>query len=124
MTPRHLLILCFVAAAALFLVGFFAMFVYLRGLAMRIPDASLVGQTRTVMWGMAGCVGLFTFTASLVLISENAGVRPGNSADALAAGGGCLGAIALVVFGIWGFILMILFWGSFRRAYCQAASPR
>ena len=112
------------AGLPLFLVGFFALFVYLRGLATRIPDASLVGQTRTVMWGMAGCVGLFTFTAVLVLISENAGVSAGSSAAAFAAGGGCLGAIALVVFGIWGFILMILFWGSFRRAYRQAASPR
>jgi len=112
------------AGLVVFLVAFFAMCVYLRGLALRIPDSSLAGQTRTVMWGMAGCVGLFTFAAVLVLLFENASVSAGRSAGALAAGGGCLGVIALAVFGIWGFILTILYWGAFRRAHRQAASPR
>lgn len=108
----------------LFLVAFFAMFVYLRGLALRIPDSSLAGQTRTVMWGMAGCFSLYAFTAALVILFDNASVSASNSAGALAAGGGCLGTIGLAVFGIWGFILMILYWGSFRRAHRQAATPR
>ncbi|MEM6552054.1 MAG: hypothetical protein AAF750_07995 [Planctomycetota bacterium] len=71
------------------LIGYVALFVYLQGLAWRLPDEPLADSTRTVMWGVV-------LSSGVVFLLGLLGVRGG-----LAGLGMCAAAIALLVFALW-----------------------
>jgi len=64
-TPIILLIAIFPAG-----VSFFAMFVYLRGLALRLPARRLASRTRLVMWGLAGCIAVPVLLVGFLMLLE------------------------------------------------------
>ena len=114
------------------LVAYFAMFVYLRRLALRVPDAGLAGQTRTVMWGIVASYGVMIVAALAMLIamvaafsSSSGGSGPGAGLAAgalIGIGGVCLAGLGILVFGIWGLVLTFLYRARFAR--CEAFARR
>lgn len=51
-------------------VSVIAMFVYLRGLALRIPARKLAAHTRRLMWGLIGCVCTGVLTMVVLFLAE------------------------------------------------------
>lgn len=105
------------------LVGIFALFVYLRRLALRIPDESLAKQTRTVMWGLVitmgiGIVALFIVALTIGFGSQGSpggGVFPTGPAAGVGAVA-CVLSVVVLVFGIWAIVLAFQYSSRFRRA--------
>ncbi|MEM9021657.1 MAG: hypothetical protein AAGC44_13930 [Planctomycetota bacterium] len=96
-------------------VGFIAMMVYLRQLALRIPDESLASQTRIVMWGLIGSTVLIIPTLVFVLAMA---FGP-SGAGAFTVGGlalGCFVLLGLLTFGIWWIVLLFRFRSAFEYA--------
>ncbi len=60
--PSLLQILLAIGSSAAWIVGIFAIFMYARHLALRIPDDTLARNTRIVMWGVVVVVALFVAT--------------------------------------------------------------
>lgn len=90
------------------IVQLFAVFIYLRRLAVRIPDLRLARSTVIVMWGFAGTASvMFVMTVLTMLISI-----PFGSALFI----GLLGGV--VVFAIWNVVLLL----QYRRALRKAAA--
>ncbi len=107
------------------IVGMFAAFLYSIQLAQRIPDESLVKQTRIVMWGMAiGASLMLLMAAGMLLVTSSAGATGGGAAGggglfpllAVLSGGMCLFGVALLVFGIWSIVLAFRYRTAFRDA--------
>lgn len=107
------------------LVGIFALFVYMRRLALRIPDESLAKQTWIVMWGLVITMGIAIvalFVAGLSIgFSSPGSPGPGGGAfpTGTAAGVGvvaCVLGVAFLVFGIWAIVLAFQYSSRFRRA--------
>ena len=102
------------------LIGTFAVFVYARRLALRIPDERLARSTRIVMWGLVG-VMLVGRVAGLIspmwMIGASA---PQQGLVALnAPGSGVMGAVCAAALGclaIWTLILVV----RYRRAMADA----
>lgn len=101
------------------LVGFVASLIYLRKLALRVPDESLASQTRIVMWGIIGTVTL-GIPAMLVIVL----LAVGGSSPAIApiAACACFLGVGLLVFGIWWLVIMFRFRSVF--AYAMSRSSR
>lgn len=108
------------------LIGMFALFVYYRTLALRIPDASLAKQTQTVMWGLGITMAVAivgTFVGALILGFGTTGTPGGGGGGGLAAGAGggiiavgCVIGVAALVFGIWAIVLAFQYSSRFQRA--------
>ena len=97
------------------LVTTFAIFVYARRLALRIPDDSLASQTRTVMWGIAFSSGLVVIMSVLLVVSlSRLGVGGAGGVVVVA----CIGAVIMLIFAIWSLILVF----RYRRAMLNAAA--
>lgn len=107
--------------------AFFAMFVYLRGLARRIPNPSLAKQTRTVMWGFVASIAMFPAAFLLMILIAILG---GNSSGVglviaiVTCGGMCLGVIGLIALGIWWLVLLFFYYGDFAKAERHALGAR
>lgn len=128
------------AAGILGLIGTFAIFVYARRLALRIPDARLARSTRIVMWGVATLLGLSILigVAAVVgaVVTRSAlppagGPSPAMSGAMLTLTGtfACVIGPGWVVFGIWSLLLIDRYRKAFRdeaqlaRATWAAAVP-
>lgn len=131
------------AGMALWLAGlarFIVFFLFLARLALRIPDRGLARQCKTVMWGIAACwiaivlISVGTIAASAALLGSSmpiggAGPTMGSAtlgiAWALAMVLTCVTLVALLVFAIWGVVVLIQFltalgtslkWARYNRA--------
>jgi hypothetical protein len=102
-------------ASILGIVGFFALFVYARRLALRVPDYPLASQTRVVMWGIVTTLGLMVLFGVLIVGVGVAGIGPG--AVFVFALPVCMAGVAYLVFVIWS--LVLVFW--YRRVAVSAA---
>ncbi len=109
------------------LIAFFAMFVYLHGLARRVPNRSLASQTRTVMWGFILSIGLFPAAFLLAILVALLG---GNSSGIGAAvaiitcGGACLGILGLIGLSLWWLVLLFFYYADFAKAEQHALGAR
>lgn len=96
-------------------VGSIAMLVYLRKLALRIPDESLASQVRIVMWGLIGTtvVGLpLAFAVGFYGFSSGS-MGAGLGAIAIC---GCGVGLSYLTFVIWWIVLMFRFRSAFEYA--------
>ena len=105
------------------LIGWFAMFIYLKSLALRIPDKNLARNTSTVMWGIVSCYGIMIvggIIAAIIFITV--GVSGGSGSGAMIGGmlvilgGACLLGVGLLGLAIWWIVLMFFYRGHFERA--------
>ncbi len=104
-----------IVGSVLQLVGLFALLVYLRQLARRVPDASLVTNTSIVLWGwVIAIIGMF-------VVGFAAGASRGSGQDA-AAGLACMGLIYILVLMIWSLVLTLWYGRVFTRASKEARS--
>lgn len=124
-----------VVSFLLFLVGFPCFMLYLRSLALRIPNKGLATQTSVVLYGILSSVALMIPLAVVMgfavwgIIGSMGG--PGGSqnpsAGSTAAGAmaivgilSCLMLVAWLVFGIWWIVLMCLYRGQFGQVFDAA----
>lgn len=105
-----LIALIFYIVAAVVLLFSFGRYAQL--IAARIPNPSLVRQTRNVVWGSAAAMGLLALAmvAGFAITFEAAMVF------------GCIGAILGLVFGLWGLVLLFLYRAAMVKAARQARS--
>ncbi len=112
-----------VIALLLMLVGLPASMVYMRTLAVRVPDMGLSRQTSILLWGIPISVGTFIggafFLGLVTATSSSAG--PGGAA-VLTMLFACPAMIAIVVFSIWWIVLMCLYRVRFGQAHAFAQS--
>jgi hypothetical protein len=92
------------------IVGYFAIFLYARRLALRIPNQRLAKHTIIVMWGI---IVLAVF--GLLMMLGAAAVAPPSGASLATIG--CFTGLGMLVFAIWSLVLIL--W--FRRELSQAA---
>ncbi len=120
----------FVVVAIVIFVGIaasVAQFLYLRRLALRVPDQELASMTKTVMWGFVGAL-----TALLGLVVA-VGVIPlagggGGGATPQPSGGTavvlimltCVAVLGFVVFSIWWIVLLFRYHRAFKDAAAEA----
>lgn len=98
-----------VLAGIIGIVGFFAIFIYARRIALRIPDEKIANSCRTLMWGFIITAGIFIASGIIGALSSSSGI---------AGGGGCLGGTLMLVL----IILSLLTALRFRRALMKAAT--
>jgi len=109
------------------IVAFFAMFIYLRKLALRIPDDALASQTRTVMWGIVIGYGVIVVGGVLTALTFAALAGGNPSVVGLMMIGGCvfgIAGLAVLGFGIWGFVLTFFYRSQFAKAEAIAIDSR
>jgi hypothetical protein len=109
------------------LFAFFAMFVYLGGLARRVPNRSLASQTRTVMWGFVLSIGLFPAAFLLAMLVALLGGNSSGIAAAVAiitCGGACLGLLGVVGLSLWWLVLLFFYYADFAKAEQHARGAR
>ncbi len=113
------------------LVAYIGQFIYLRRLAMRIPDEKLARQTTVVMWGYVGASGVFLLGGVVTILAigglaavGGAGTGPapvpGTTAGSIMGPFMCLGGLGSLVFGIWSVVLLLRYHGAFKNAVAQA----
>lgn len=112
--------------AVVWIVVFFTMFVYLRRLALRMPDTGLAGQTRLVMWSLVSCYGVI-IVSGIAMVVVGLSVTSSSTLGGLALAGGCamcVSGLGLIVFFIWGFVLTFFYYTGFSRALRFAVHAR
>jgi len=88
------------------LVGMFALLIYLRGIAIRIPNARLASHTTSIMWGYVASMGLMMLTMLFaVMLTTVGGVA--SAGFAVIGMVGCVAGVGLLVFAIWGVVLLV-----------------
>ncbi|MBI1338202.1 MAG: hypothetical protein GC164_14755 [Phycisphaera sp.] len=109
--------------AILSIVGLVALLVYLRRIALRMPDTNLASQTLVVMWGTAALYAFLVLIAVVVLVI-GVNISRGSQSGQLSAGVGvmaalgCVVGVLAIVFGIWA--LVLVFW--YRKRLMTASS--
>jgi len=108
-------------------VGLIAILIYLRYLALRIPNRTLAKHTTTVLWGFGITLSLMTLGVIVIIllaVAASSGSSGGSSGPAgPVAALGCLMCpliIGMLVFGIWWIVLMCQYYGAFAKAHKQA----
>ncbi|MCH6550592.1 MAG: hypothetical protein IH804_01090 [Planctomycetes bacterium] len=106
------------------IVGYLAGLVYLRRLALRIPQPGLAQQTRVVTWGY-GCAAVASIGVWIGMDVVSAAVSVGTApvfgvTMTVVALGSCATAVAMLVFGVWGLVLLFLYRGALSRAAAEA----
>ncbi len=109
-------------AMLLVLVGVPASLIYLRLLALRLPDPGLARQTSIVFWGVLATGGAMVIVSIFVMVFTFApvsGTTQGIAMGITLAMGLiiCPAMIALLVFGIWWIVLMFLYRGRFTHVH-------
>ncbi|MEE8155170.1 MAG: hypothetical protein V3T53_09490 [Phycisphaerales bacterium] len=106
-------------SAASGLIGLFALFIYARSIALRFPADKLAKSTRLVMWG-------YTIPAAggaiVQLVAEayySTSMSLGRFEIALIVGQVMLG-IPVLVFGIWGIVLLFMYRHRLKQALALA----
>lgn len=101
------------------LVGLACLMFYLRQLAMRIPHEGLAKQTLIVFWGWVITLTVFILAALVIGFFAAAAASTSNTQPTGRFAGlmvvGCVGLVALLVFGIWGLILAIRYQSQFAE---------
>ena len=117
------------AAAIAGLVGLIAGLIYLRRLAIKIPDTSLARQTRIVAWGIGSCQSLMIAWGIVVAFAMSAWMGAGAAAPTTPPTGVftlmtvmCFLLIAAFVFTIWALVLLLMYRGKLATAAKQARS--
>lgn len=114
-------------STVMLLVGFLASLWYLKRLANRIPEPSLVRQTMIVFWGSLVTYSIMIIISLAMILFVYAATNTGGSA----AFGSALGIfglmmcplmIAMLVFGIWWIVLMFRYRTRFTQAHEIAKS--
>lgn len=95
-------------------VGFFALFVFARRLALRVPDYNLAKQTKIVMWGIVVSQSGMILFGILMALLGGAGAGSGVAVVAIPI---CMLAVAYLVFAIWSLVLLV----RYRRVSNAAA---
>ena len=111
-----------IASGIVGIITFFAIFIYVRRLALRIPDEQLAARTRLVMWGIVVLSGLASIfgLARVFLAAGAANTPPGGGAGTAIAGVGfitCFVGIGFVVFAVMALFLVF----RYKKAFKQAA---
>ncbi len=123
-----LLALIHVVQGSLWLAGVGAsllLFIFLRRLALRIPDYRLASQTQTVMSGLIVCFGVAIIgglIVKVVLAPLSAAGIGGQGSGRVMMFGGCAVGIALLVFSIWWIVLLFLYRAALTKAADTALS--
>lgn len=116
-----MLVLLFMALGIIvFFTNLCAVFIYLRRLALRLPDESLALQARLVMWGLAISFGISFLLGPITALGLQvfAGSQAGFEMVIWAMGIMRIGLGAgKVVFGLWALVLLL----KYRRALTDAA---
>jgi hypothetical protein len=106
-------------------VAYFALLVYTRKLALRLPDARLAKHTRTVMWGIVVSYGVIVVGAVvlgvLVATGPNSPGGPPNALVFATAVPLLIGGAGTLVFGIWSLVLLFQYRSRLTLAAEQAA---
>jgi hypothetical protein len=96
---------------------------YMRVLARRMHEQALTKQTTIVLWGLGITMGLLVLSTMLQnLVAMATGPNPGMPGTgqyvvAMFMGlFSCTGVLGLLVFGVWGIVLLFLFKSAFTRA--------
>ena len=109
---------------ALVATGFVPLMLYLRQLALRIPDATLARQTTVLMWCMGSGIAMLTIFLVVMILITAATVGgtavPGGYAWCTA----CPALLLVIGFGVWWITVLNLYRGAFNRAFESAAGYR
>jgi len=87
----------------------FGLLVYLKRMALRVPDEKLAKSTRVLMWGFAICVLLVILMAVIIEV-----LNPGYSGAMAAA---CVSIAVMVVLPIWYTVII----AKYNRRFAEAA---
>lgn len=112
------------------LVGYAAMFVYTRRLALRAAKPRVAAQTRIVMWGYitVHLLGIAVMVISLIMIKQMGTWTASGGSGGMPAffllftAVGCTYGLGALVFGIWAIVLMFQYRSAFKNAAAQARS--
>lgn len=131
LTPTFIVLtFVFVLMQVIVLIGYLATLKYLARLAARIPHLSLIKNCHIVMWGLGITMGLASVLQLGMLlvmpgfIANTSGANP--SASTMAPffaflGGACIFTIGMIVFGIWGIVLLFRFKSAFMKLAEEAS---
>lgn len=97
------------------LVGLFALLVFCRQLAKRVPDDSLATHTSIVMWGWA-IVLVTSFAIALVPLASS------RTSESLTGGLSCMFGLFVIVLVIWSLVLTMWYGRAFTTAAKEARS--
>ena len=86
------------------LVGYIALFVYARRLALRVPDYNLAKQTKTVMWGTIITLSGMILFGIMAVVLGFAGAGVGMAVLGIPI---CVLTVGYLVFAIWSLVLLI-----------------
>lgn len=110
-----------IGASILWLLGFVALFIYARSMALRFPDDRLARSTRLVMWGYllpTACVDIAVLWDEAVAIfgsSVSVGMDTVSTIVQMVFG------VAIFVFGIWAIVLLFIYRHRLKQALALAA---
>ncbi len=102
------------------LIGLFALFVYARSIALRFPADNLAKSTRLVMWGYTIPAAAATIVQLVAEAYYSTSTSFGRFEIALIVGQVVFGILVLV-FGIWGIVLLFMYRHRLKKALALAA---
>jgi hypothetical protein len=118
------------ASGLIGIVGYLAMFLYARTLALRVPNQTLARQTRIVMWGFVITYGLMIVGGAAIALSIALGVAGGGTSSGagvagIAGGFGagavmCVAGVGVLVFSVWSIVLIAWYTRVLTRATEEA----
>lgn len=109
----------YLLSTALGLLGLFALFVYARSIALRFPADNLAKSTRLVMWGYTIPAAAATIVQLDTEAYYSTSMSLGGFEIALMFGELVFGILVLV-FGIWGIVLMFMYRSRLKQALALA----
>lgn len=109
------------ALSAAFVVLLICLAVYMRRLVARIPDDTLIKQTTIIIWGggiSSALILVGNLFSLIVMMSAGTGGPMGVGGQSfvtmIVSGGiSCIGILGLLVFGIWGIVLLFMYRAAF-----------
>ena len=101
------------------MIGLFALFVYARSIALRFPADKLAKSTRLVMWGYTIPAAAATILQLLTAAYYSTSMSFGGFEIALIVGQVVFG-IPVLVFGIWGIVLLFMYRSRLKQALALA----
>ncbi len=107
-------------------IGLFALFVYGRSLALRFPADSLAKRTRIVMWGyMVPAIGAGILDLAIqAYMNSSYSSASWGTFDTAAIVLQVVFGIPMLVFGIWGIVLLFMYRHRLKQALALAGSRR
>lgn len=109
----------YLLSTVLGLIGLFALFVYARSIALRFPADNLAKSTRLVMWGYTIPAAAAPIVQLATKAYYNTSMSFGGFEIALIVGQVVFGILVLV-FGIWGIVLLFMYRHRLKQALALA----